>query len=293
MKIQYKHILFLSILFYSVSFNSNAEGLDDQIILESTNTERVKPENIFPDPKPIDLTKTTANTTGYQSEILFIQKIPPVVAINKWMLLVQNQNKDYKKIEENLKNGQNINDNVMDGNTMLILGAMQNNIEEVKFALKHKANIYLTNNEGDTALHWAVSTGNVDMVKLILDSATDKKLSDYINKKDKLGRTALHFASMYKSNSVILNMLLLNHADINSVDLNGQTPAHFAGAYDQWDNLDFLIKKGCNLSLKDHNDILVEYFILTRATFDYMIHFYPYLTNNGKQRVTDINGYKQ
>lgn len=278
---------------------------EDQIIFEqSDGTE-----------KQVDLKKTPAqdsstmnNTTSSDSnndnkddsDVLFVQNLAPSKPhIDPWMALVQSKNKDYEAIEEALNNGQNVNQVLFDGDTMLILGAMQNNLKEVQLALKYNANTHLQNKDGDLALHWAAGTGNVDIVKVLVSSSnsnsattkgksknTTTNISD-TNKTNKVGRTPLHFAALYKPNVDTIEYLLTQPVDINAVDVNGQTPAHFAAAVGRWENLEVLLKHGAKLFIQDKNDLTVEQLILEKADIQAMVRMYPYLSTDGKKQIRD------
>lgn len=225
-------------------------------------------------------------------DVLFVQKETPVIPqVDTWTSLIQNNKKNFNSIEERLKNGQNVNQAVLEGNTMLMLGAMQNNFTQVKLALKYKANTQIQNKQGDTALHWAAGTGGFKITEAIINSskpdentkiANKNNFNAYINKKDRSSKTPLHFAALYQSNVESINLLLDNNADINSLDINGQTPAHFAAAVRNWDNLETLLKRGANLSIKDKNEMSVEDIFFEHSDVPAMIKLYPYLSSAGK-----------
>ena len=82
------------------------------------------------------------------------------------------------------------------------------------------------NENGKSALFYAVSKGNVEMVKLLLE----RKDID-LKARDKYGRTLLHSSISLKSakNAVtIIDMLIKKGISVNCQDSNGDSPLHFA-----------------------------------------------------------------
>ena len=96
------------------------------------------------------------------------------------------------------------------------------------------------------ALHQAVLSKNIEEVKSLL-----KNINLEVNSKDKLGRTALHYA-VFNGDMEMTKLLLLYKADIDAVDSAKEwTPLFFAVFMKHTDITNFLIKKGANIILKD------------------------------------------
>lgn len=208
-----------------------------------------------------------------------------------WNRTVQNRQKDYNKIETLLKNKQNVNVEIIDGHNMLILGAMQKDIEQVNLALKYKANINSTNKQGETALHWAITDNNV-AYRLLQENQKNKNPKEFLNKKNKDGRTALHFACMFTPDNQVVDLLINNGADIDIRDKDGRSPAFYAAAFEQWNALETLLKRGANIELLDNNQVSSEHIILYKADVQNMIRFYPYLSIDGKKNIQHKLGQK-
>ena len=71
----------------------------------------------------------------------------------------------------------------------------------VSLLLEHRAATDLQDEDGDTALHFALSGGENECVKLLLKSHANP------NVKDKAGRTPLSFALTFKKSPEIIHLL--------------------------------------------------------------------------------------
>lgn len=291
----YSNTFIYTLLITSFLLSPSLGFAEDEIIFEQSNGNNIK----------IDLNRSqnsdklyyynhgsvTITNDDSDTEILFKQTIPQRPKIDPWNLLMQNNKKDYQLIEQRLQAKQNVNQVVFDGNTMLLLGTMQNNIQQVKLALKYNANVHIVNKDGETPLHWAAASGNMEMITTLLSANIKDPLAD-INKKNKMFRTPLHFAALFTDNSDVVSYLIINQADLNITDNNGQTVAHYAAALRKWNILETLIKRGANIQLKDKNDLSVEDLLIDRVNVDNMIRFYPYMSPNTKKLFsTRLEGY--
>ncbi|WP_243018239.1 MULTISPECIES: ankyrin repeat domain-containing protein [Candidatus Cardinium] len=127
--------------------------------------------------------------------------------------------------------------------------------------------------EGRTILHWAVSSGNLQVVDLILKFAESRFLSknylpqdhkDFINMKTKIaqdgsgGCSAIYWAISPISlptdkpeSSLEIFKLLLDISEINGTDNQGYTLGHWAVVQGRNDIFKLLIKYGADLSIQD------------------------------------------
>ncbi|TMW68333.1 hypothetical protein Poli38472_005801 [Pythium oligandrum] len=97
---------------------------------------------------------------------------------------------------------------------------------------------------GDSLLHAAASGGNVEVVRLILDSEGGMRLLDRPNND---GKTPLHYA--YSANATA--ELLTRGADGNAVDNDLRTPLHLASLAGARDVVETLAKHGVELNNLD------------------------------------------
>lgn len=80
-----------------------------------------------------------------------------------------------------------------------------------------------------------------------------------VNKKDRAGNTALHYAIWFQAPIPVLELLLLHGADINSKNNRGFTPLHYASDHRDITYISFLINNGANINVQDmHGDTLMH-----------------------------------
>ena len=149
----------------------------------------------------------------------------------------------------------------------------------------------LIDEKNNTALHYSVFKNNYDLSLLVLEEVkkgyginSSKKLSQYINSKNKEGITALHYSVM-KGNIKIFNLLkkyganldeitntgknivhlaaesnqptmmiylYLNEAqDISSVDENGSSPLHWACYHQAEECVNYLLNANVDINAQD------------------------------------------
>ncbi|HUU46688.1 MAG TPA: ankyrin repeat domain-containing protein [Acidobacteriota bacterium] len=95
----------------------------------------------------------------------------------------------------------------------------------VKLLLEHGVSTQVVDNEGVPPMWHAVVGGYVDVVRLLLDEGAS---ADYVDTLS--GRTLLHVASL-KGYAPIVEVLLSLGADANAVDHQGNVPLYYAGQY--------------------------------------------------------------
>ena len=101
-------------------------------------------------------------------------------------------------------------------------------LERVRVLLKDKPDLVLSNdNDGWTLMHWAVWKDHKDIVELLLVQGAD------VNAKNRYGQTPLHFTADCGFPKIadreMVELLLTHGADVNAKSLKfGQTPLQWA-----------------------------------------------------------------
>ncbi|KAK7084117.1 hypothetical protein SK128_005221, partial [Halocaridina rubra] len=152
--------------------------------------------------------------------------------------------KDGEKCAEMLlKSGADVNLPKEDGQTPLHLASYYGNLNTLNLLLEdNNAKPLIQSKAGETALHLACSSCRVDVVKMLIEHVTAKKgkdfVSNFVNKKNALGETALHFTAGLNTDNVriragddqeIANILLTNGAELLvHTNKTHETPIHYA-----------------------------------------------------------------
>lgn len=102
-----------------------------------------------------------------------------------------------------------------------LLYAKEGNVDEMKAVIKKGMNLDIQDEQGQSALHWAVDGEHVEIVKLLVEARVK------VNLQDCDGQTPLHYALNIESNDII-QLLLKAGADVTTADAEGVTPQALA-----------------------------------------------------------------
>ncbi|KAK8092127.1 uncharacterized protein PG998_015140 [Apiospora kogelbergensis] len=94
-------------------------------------------------------------------------------------------------------------------------------VPERKRGSQHGACVNIANHKKRTPLHWSVHEDQIEVLRLLIKFGAD------VNASDENGVTGLHAASL-NGNEAIVKILLANDADANAKDQDGWTPLHAA-----------------------------------------------------------------
>lgn len=123
-------------------------------------------------------------------------------------------------------------------------------LEMIKLCLDNGARIDQKENAKCTALHFAASQGATEIVKLMISSYSGT--SDIVNAVDGNHETLLHRASLF-DHYELAEYLVSVGADINITDAEGRSPLMSATASASWNVVNLLLSKGAHVHIKDHH----------------------------------------
>lgn len=145
--------------------------------------------------------------------------------------------------------------------------------ETVQCLLSRCASTELVNKDGWTPLHLACRTGDIQIVKLLLQ-LNDK----IINVRTKNGRTILHVAALHGNLEIVQLLLDKYEINVNSKDTCGNTPFHDAVCSANIDVVRFLVAKNCDVSSVNNAELNG----LHLAASEGLIEMIEYLVNDLK-----------
>ncbi len=129
----------------------------------------------------------------------------------------------YSEVEDALLNRPGLNANVggLKGRPVLLAYVWRDDKERLEKLLAHGGDVTLQDADGDTALHGAAQSGNVEIMNLLLDKGANP------NAKNKLGGTPLMWAASF-GNEDAARLLLKRGADPSLKDNDGITAIQWA-----------------------------------------------------------------
>lgn len=133
-----------------------------------------------------------------------------------------------------------------DGNTLLIIGVINVQVNMVKMLLDEGADVNAPDSKGMTALHYAVQTENEAIVQMLVSKGS------YLNGRNDNFETPLSVA-VAQRNVNIVNILLQKHANVNISDAFGNTPLHSAATLGFEEIAKALLDNGKDIDLNAKN----------------------------------------
>jgi ankyrin repeat protein len=129
--------------------------------------------------------------------------------------------------------------------TPLHTAAFRGDVEDVKLRLESGADPNAKDNAGRTPLHLAAFRGHVEVVKLLLERGADP------NAKNDAGWTPLHIA-VQEGHVEVVKLLLESGADPNAKNDAGWTPLHKATNEGHVEVVKLLLESGADPNAKDN-----------------------------------------
>jgi ankyrin repeat protein len=129
----------------------------------------------------------------------------------------------------------------------IYIASYRGDLERVKRLLAENPELINSRNSYSRfPLEMAAQTGQVDVVKFLLEKGADVNLN-------RGGATALHMAAIYGGKTEVISLLLEAGADINARTGNGDTPLNLAVMGKQKEIAELLLANGGEINLKNQN----------------------------------------
>lgn len=184
-----------------------------------------------------------------------ILKIPIVLLFVSSSLFGQDifellEKKDHQRLEQEIKNGLDIEKQTRNGLTPLWMAVFKNDTTAVNLLLSNGVDVNVPNRSGVPAIVVGCMTNSVESVKILLEKGAD------VNWKSKVAwaidRQPIRYAS--QGGSVELVKLLLSYgADMESTPYDMKTPLLISLRARKYDITEFYFKNGANVNAVGKN----------------------------------------
>ena len=124
----------------------------------------------------------------------------------------------------------------------LIQAVKSNDLELFSKLLSEKSDVHQIDDQGKSALAYAVSNSNEFMVRCLIQSGAD------INVRDKINKTPLMYAVSKSGNLKIVELLLQAGANPYGIDIHNNSVLMYAVLYSDLQIVDLLLKKNHNIN---------------------------------------------
>ncbi len=94
-------------------------------------------------------------------------------------LIIDGKNKQFLKLYEKYKNAIDINNQLIEGNTLLIICSKEGNFAIAKFLCEKGAKVNLQNDNGNTALHYAIGNQFYSIADILTSHGAREDISNY------------------------------------------------------------------------------------------------------------------
>ena len=176
-----------------------------------------------------------------------------LISISLGQINTGNISEEIEKLQTALDNGANINTRDNTGRTALSHAVSDSyyhntgNSEIVEFLLENGADVNLSDNNGMTPLIWSVTYSNIEFARILLENNADPNIPD-----GQLDQTPLHIATEKPFLDLVI-LLLENGANVNPVDMGGDTPLHVACTHSNDPRMfETLLRYGADENIQNH-----------------------------------------
>ena len=176
----------------------------------------------------------------------------PLVLLMRWYTEDKTTRNEYLNVVKLLLDyGSDVNANSCCGINPLHLAVSSGEIYIVKLLIEYHVDINISDGFlGQTALHCAIMSGNINMIQLLIDNGID------IDAVDDFGQTALH--SLVESDEKIdfTKLLIASGANMHAFDEFGNTPLHNSCYENAQITTIFLIENGADMYMENERGLI-------------------------------------
>ncbi|KAL8566032.1 hypothetical protein ACOMHN_062761 [Nucella lapillus] len=157
-------------------------------------------------------------------------------------LMAAAKKSDTGAMELLIQYGADVNYRNTAGKTALMVACTACSLQSVRKLREHSADYHLYDNGGCTAVHWAVDTGNRELVELVAKDGANLDIKD----RGHSGWTPLMRCALMNGNREVGLTLMMNGADLSATDNYGNTALHHAVTRQHGDLIKVMLAKKAN-----------------------------------------------
>lgn len=176
---------------------------------------------------------------------------------------------DQERVVALLNDGADIEEHNRHGWTPLMAASLHGQVDLARILLEHGADLSATNAEHKSAIHYAAMRGGAEAVRLLVQFGAD------VNAVDTFGSyTPLFLAAAHCNREIVEETcaaLLAAGADVNARNKWGSTALWSAATAGRGDLVDFLLRHGAELEIRDSSGRTVLMFVTKLGFFDDMV----------------------
>ena len=177
---------------------------------------------------------------------------------------------DQERVAAILHDGVDIEEQNRHGWTPLMAAALHAQVDLARLLLEHGADLNATNAEGKCAIHYAAMRGGPEAVRLLVRFGADVNAVDTFG-----GYVPLHLAAGHCNREIVEDTcaaLLAAGANVNARNKWGTTALWSAAFLGKGDLLDFLLRHGAELEIRDHEGRTVLLFVAKHGPIGNMLN---------------------
>eukprot|EP01025_Chloroclados_australasicus_P055875 TRINITY_DN6862_c0_g1_i10.p1 TRINITY_DN6862_c0_g1~~TRINITY_DN6862_c0_g1_i10.p1 ORF type:complete len:578 (+),score=56.76 TRINITY_DN6862_c0_g1_i10:127-1860(+) len=123
--------------------------------------------------------------------------------------------------------------------------ALNNRVNICEYLIEMGCNVKLQDQTGQSALHWTGVRGSLSCLEILLRNGAD------VDQRDQRGYAVTHVAAQYGQTAILYHLSLRWEVDIDSKDLDGRTPLHWAAYKGFADTIRLLLVLDARFQMRD------------------------------------------
>ena len=152
------------------------------------------------------------------------------------------------------------------GDTALHFAVTRSNLEIVEYLVgEGQVSVHAVDRDGDTPLHLAARKNRFEAAKYLVANGA------FVNAVNRGGYTPLHLAAVVTDHLELTKYLVANGAFVHAVNMDGETPLHIAAWWGRLATVKYLVDEGkANIFMRNSAGELPVKWSFGREVFEYL-----------------------